>query len=263
MLYHWVNQKPSELKIFKSPITHFIAILAILFSCESEKPRLEQLSIPDNHWQVILVTTENDTATAGTLICYDRTGDGWTQSLETINVTIGRSGLAWGQGLHMNPEGEYQKREGDGKSPAGIFLIGNAFGYDENPLEGSKLAYKQCTERDYFVDDPNSEDYNQWVSLPDSVENNPKEFWNSFERMKLRNHQYSLGAVVNHNMSPVQPGKGSAIFIHIWEAPGIATSGCTAMETADLEKLLKWIDPSREPILVQSTIPDFHKLKFQ
>ena len=53
----------------------------------------------------------------------------WTNIGITSLVHLGKRGLAWGRGLHLPQEG-LQKREGDGKSPAGAFLLGNIlYGY--------------------------------------------------------------------------------------------------------------------------------------
>ena len=51
---------------------------------------------------------------------------------EPTPVTIGRAGSAWGLGLHPAQRGP-QKREGDGRAPAGVFRIGTAFGYADRP----------------------------------------------------------------------------------------------------------------------------------
>ena len=38
----------------------------------------------------------------------------------------------------------------------------------------------------------------------------------------------AVAAVLEHNTDPVVPGMGSAIFLHVWSAPGQSTSGCVA-----------------------------------
>jgi D-alanyl-D-alanine dipeptidase len=39
--------------------------------------------------------------------------------------------------------------------------------------------------------------------------------------------------------------------VHIWKGPATGTSGCTALEAADVEALLRWLDPAKYPVLVQ------------
>ena len=85
------------------------------------------------HWssagQMVLVTTADWDATTGTLRYYERDGANWRQVGSGFDVTVGRSGTAWGIGLHTARSDGPVKREGDGKAPAGVFAIGTAFGY--------------------------------------------------------------------------------------------------------------------------------------
>ena len=63
---------------------------------------------------------------------------------------------------------------------------------------------------------------------------------------------YTLGVVVEHNMRPVKPGAGSAIFLHTTDMRAAEpTLGCTAMSRGDLERVLGWLDTTKAPVLVQ------------
>ena len=72
--------------------------------------------------------------------------------------------------------------------------------------------------------------------------------------MRRDDHVYELGVVVEHNDACV-PGRGSAIFLHVWREPGAPTAGCTSMARDDLLRLLRWLDPAAEPLLVQLPAP--------
>ena len=75
--------------------------------------------------------------------------DGWRAAALPIAVTIGSSGLAWGEGLHPRQSGRL-KKEGDGRSPAGVFRVGEAFGYAASlPIA---MQYQGMNESDYCVD---------------------------------------------------------------------------------------------------------------
>jgi L,D-peptidoglycan transpeptidase YkuD (ErfK/YbiS/YcfS/YnhG family) len=56
--------------------------------------------------------------------------------------------------------------------------------------------------------------------------------------------------VVGYNTDPVVAGRGSAIFLHIWKGPGQPTAGCVAMEEADLERIVAWLDPDQKPQII-------------
>ena len=68
----------------------------------------------------------------------------------------------------------HNKGEGDGKTPIGLYSLGNAFGVNSNP--GTKLNYTKISNNDYWVYDSNSKYYNKWVDIL-KVEKD----WNSAE----------------------------------------------------------------------------------
>ncbi len=213
----------------------------------------DEFKVPETCNQIILVTTPTWSSPSGQLMRYEKTEYGWSAVGDPVKVVVGRNGLGWGRGLHPDTLVGLKKKEGDGKAPAGIFQLGSAFGYAPTAPNGMKSEYKQATDCDYFVDDVQSSDYNQWMSLSPGS-NRPTDKWKSFERMKRNDHLYKLGMVVNHNMDPVLKGQGSAIFLHIWRKEDSPTAGCTAMSEENLQILLQWIDPDADPLLIQ--VPD-------
>lgn len=200
--------------------------------------------------QLIIVTTADWNATTGTLQRYDKHLLRWRAVGQPIDVVIGRTGLAWGRGLH-GPQNGPQKREGDGKSPAGVFALGTAFGFAST--SDSKLPYLPLRETSECVDDTASTFYNQ------IVERTPAADWKSSENMRAV-PQYKWGVVVSHNAPPVAGG-GSCIFLHIWSGPQSTTSGCTAMGEEDLVTLMRWIDPTHSPRIVQLPRDEYTRLR--
>ena len=189
--------------------------------------------------QALVVLTEDHEATSGTLQRYERDAGGvWRAVGGRVAVVVGRKGLA----------AEGAKREGDGKSPGGIYSLGTAFGFD--PTVNFRVPYRQLRDTTECVDDPASRYYNQIVDR-DAV---PRVDWSSSEKMRAID-QYRWGIVVNYN-TPPEPRRGSCIFLHIWSGPSSTTAGCTAMEQEDLETILRWLDPSANPRLVQRTSKD-------
>ena len=59
-----------------------------------------------------------------------------------VNGKVGYNGIS------------YNSREGDGKTPAGVYSFGIVFGISGNT--GSNIGYRQVTANDYWVDDVNS-----------------------------------------------------------------------------------------------------------
>jgi L,D-peptidoglycan transpeptidase YkuD (ErfK/YbiS/YcfS/YnhG family) len=172
---------------------------------------------------------------------------------------VGRTGLAWGDGLHPDPgiEGP-RKREGDGKAPAGVYRLSSAFGYAPAAEAGwIRMPYVQSDASIECVDDSRSRHYNRLVDR-DTV---AAPYWTSHEEMRRADELYRLGVWVDHNTDPAVPGGGSCIFLHIWRSPGVPTVGCTAMDAGDLAALLRWLDPRARPVLVQAPRAEYGRLR--
>lgn len=205
----------------------------------------------DDARQMIVVTTADWDAVDASLQRYERDAPdaAWRPVGGAIRAAVGRTGLAWGDGIHPSPaiDGP-QKREGDGKAPAGIFRLSSAFGY-ATPEEASfiRLPYVQTDAGMECVDDSRSRFYNRRVDR-DTI---PRPDWTSHEELRRTDELYRWGVWVDHNSDPPRPMRGSCIFLHVWRGPGEATSGCTAMAESDLREVLAWLDPRARPVLVQ------------
>lgn len=180
---------------------------------------------------------------------FERTDTGWKQIGEAWPAVIGVSGAAWGRGLHGAgaPAGQDGpvKKEGDGKSPAGVFALGASFGYDKAPPRGAHLPYTQVDKDWLCIDDGTSAHYNEVLDT-----SGLKKDWGSFEEMRRKDELYRRVIVVAHNPEP-SPGAGSCIFLHLWHGPdGGGTAGCTAMAPDPMESLLAWLDPAARPVYV-------------
>lgn len=210
--------------------------------------------------QLVVVTTDGWDATQGTLQAFERTAQGWQPHGAAFDVAVGRSGSAWGEGLHPTQSGTPQKREGDGRSPAGIFAIGPAFGYA--PRLSSGLPYQPMRDTSYCMDVPDSAYYNRIVDA-DVV--GAEAVAGSTEPMRLDLHnkgdrRYREGFVIEHNPKAT-PGGGSCIFAHLWRTPGEATAGCTAMEPARMTTLLAWLNASAQPRFVLLPRAEYQRLQ--
>lgn len=180
------------------------------------------------------------------------TGFQWTGRL-------GKNGLVWGRGLHPVPAGAQTKREGDRRSPAGVFDLGGAWGYAPTIEKAPSLSYVQVTPWDLWFEDPASPYYNQYVRL-DREPRTPAE---KKAQMKQGDYAHSLKLFIAHNAYPnIEPGAGSSIFFHIWRNGGNATTfGCTTMAEENLKRLIATIVPERRPIYV--LLPEAEYAKYR
>jgi L,D-peptidoglycan transpeptidase YkuD (ErfK/YbiS/YcfS/YnhG family) len=128
------------------------------------------------------------------------------------------------------------KREGDHASPAGIFPLVNAFyRADRISAPATALPLAALTPQDGWVDDPADPRYNMLVTLP---------YVASHEELWRADGLYDLIVVIGYNTSPVVPGKGSAIFLHVARPDFSGTEGCIAVAREVLLPLLGLLGPA-------------------
>lgn len=187
-----------------------------------------------NSSQAMIVTASSAASYHATLNGYAYQNGKWSRVF-SMPAAIGKYGIT------------FDMHEGGLKSPAGIYYIGRAFGELPKP-SGVSLSYTQTTTHDYWIDDPTSPDYNQWKVYS----GNPHNKWKSFERLRIP--QYKYAAVIEYNTHPIVKGKGSAIFLHVWSGPYSPTAGCTAVAENNMVSLLRWMNPSLHPVIIQGTV---------
>jgi len=189
----------------------------------------------ETHWpassQLVLVRNDGSLPHISTVRAFEKKNGTWAPVLGPLRATIGRNGFAAAGG----------KREGDGKTPAGIYSLGLVFGYPSTVT--SAMPYRRMTRQDIWVDDPASPDYNRLKKKGETKAH-------SFEDMVLPDNRYKYGIVVEYNTNPVVPGQGSAIFIHIWKDENTATAGCVALSEENILKLIRWLEPAKKPLIV-------------
>jgi D-alanyl-D-alanine dipeptidase len=214
--------------------------------------------------QILVVTTQDWNGVDGTLQVYERprAGKKWKTAGDAVPVVAGKNGLGWGAGVAadagLRGAGDPLKKEGDGKSPTGIFRLSTAFGYAAQEPPGWKMPYLNLTSSVECVDDVRSKFYTRVLDRATVAPD-----WKSSEQMLRDDGEYRWGVVVDHNADPVTAGAGSCIFLHIWLGPGVGTTGCTAMAPEQLEGVLARLDPARKPLLVQLPRPQYKKLRRQ
>lgn len=151
-----------------------------------------------------------------------------------IPVALGRSGIG------------FDKREGDGRTPAGVWRILRVlYRGDLRPRPATRLPAAPIGVDDGWCDDPDDRRYNCPVTVPpDSLPFAP-----SHERLRRDDRLYDLLLVLDHNTRPRVRRRGSAIFIHQARPGYLATEGCVALAPADMRRLLTRLRPGARIII--------------
>jgi L,D-peptidoglycan transpeptidase YkuD (ErfK/YbiS/YcfS/YnhG family) len=182
--------------------------------------------------QVILVTIDTGFFfTEQKVYALEKIDKQWKPVFEPFNAVIGKNGFAL-------PD---EKREGDGKTPSGIYRLKTTFGYDESIK--TKMLYRQVLADDLWIDDINAADYNRWVKKR-------KTRAKSYEKMRRDDNLYKYGIVIEYNTNPVVKGLGSAIFFHVWGGENVTTEGCVAVSEENIIKIIEWLNPQAEPLII-------------
>ncbi|MRR58965.1 MAG: hypothetical protein EG824_12245, partial [Deltaproteobacteria bacterium] len=184
--------------------------------------------------QVLLVVGEDASGFTAMLYALEKRDGSWCNAFPPLSALIGGKGFA--------PPGE--KKEGDVRTPSGVFALKRAFGYAAEI--NTRLSYRQAGDDDIWVDDGNSPDYNRWVRKGETSAT-------SFEKVKLNDDRYKYGIVVEYNTDPVVKGAGSAIFIHVRRGENMPTLGCVALSESDILQVLGWLEPKAKPLAILGT----------
>lgn len=173
-----------------------------------------------NSSQVFLVTANGTSTSYGTGSMYVKTNGAW-KKLSEFTVRLGSNGMS------------YTRVQNSNKTPAGVLNIISAFGVSANP--GSYYAYHKVTANDYWNLNSGSPTYNRMVT------SNPGD---ESEHLIDFKTQYTYALVTDWNYSQ-NPNKGGEIFIHV-NGTG-ATGSCISLPEGNMESLMKWINPSKNP----------------
>lgn len=223
--------------------------LVVILSCAATHVEEFNRYIPEDSKQLIYVKSTMWLNSTATMFLYERV-DGkpnW-KCIDSFRVNLGRNGLAWDNNTVIPKYGSARvKHEGDGCSPAGIFTLGDVFGY--NDISDINMEYIKVTGENICVDDITSGYYNKLLKT-DTVAEDERD-WNSFEFMKRNDDLYKYGIWLNYNTCPVYQSMGSCIFLHIQRADNSPTSGCTSMPEEKLLRVIHWLDKSKHPVLLQ------------
>lgn len=179
--------------------------------------------------QLITVAAATARTTHASLRLWRREGGCWVAAGGPYRARLGWNGLSAG------------RREGDGTTPAGTFGIGATM-YGNEPDPGVRFRYRRVRCGDWWDEDPRSPTYNSFQHVPCGT---APPFAVESEGLWQSPRAYPWLAVIEFNMRPVVPGRGSGIFLHA--DTGSPTNGCVSVGRAELRRVLRWLRPEAAP----------------
>ncbi|WP_327351556.1 L,D-transpeptidase family protein [Streptomyces sp. NBC_01304] len=173
-----------------------------------------QRQIPDNARQVVAVQGAGKDSADATVALYTKDGATWdrTRSWPAHN---GKKGWTT------------DHREGDKRSPVGVFTLSDAGGVLADP--GAKLPYTQS-------------------SAFQASRSWPKSHWHDFDLVVAIDYNRAKGTSPNDPTRPQGQSKGGYIWLHMDHGSG--TSGCVSVSKQAMTYLLRTLDPKQHPVIV-------------
>jgi len=214
-----------------------LATLAAAAAIAACPPNLAQSldSVPAGAQQLITVEAKVARTTYASLRTWKLSRGCWTAVGKPRSARIGRNGLS------------SNRREGDGTTPTGTYRIGPRM-YGNAPDPGVRFNYRRLRCGDWWDEDPSSPTYNSFQHV--RCGQRPP-FGGGSEGMWQQPRPYPFLAVVEYNMRPVVPGRGSGIFLHA--QTGGPTIGCISLRKAELRTVLRWLHPNAKPVIAIGT----------
>ncbi len=203
------------------------AATAVLAACPANAA--SRTEVPAATQQLVTVQAATTRTTYATLTTWRRSGRCWVKAGGPYAARVGKNGLS------------ANRREGDGTTPTGAYRIGATM-YGNEPDPGVRFRYRKLRCGDWWDEDSTSPTYNSFQHVRCGV--TPR-FKGGSEGMWQQPRPYPHLAVVEYNMHPVVPGKGSGIFLHA--QTGGPTIGCISLQKSELVRVLRWLRPAAKP----------------
>ncbi|MDX2852028.1 L,D-transpeptidase family protein [Streptomyces sp. PA03-3a] len=170
--------------------------------------------IPAGSRQVVAVYGDDARSADSTIVLYTRQGDLWKRE-RSWSGHNGKRG--WTTDHH----------EGDRKSPVGVFTLSDAGGVLAEP--DSRLPYHRSSA----------------FTAPRSWS---RSHWHDFDLVIAIDYNRVKGTSPLDPTRPEGQSKGGGIWLHMDHGSG--TSACVSQSKADMEYLLRTLDPALHPVVV-------------
>jgi L,D-peptidoglycan transpeptidase YkuD (ErfK/YbiS/YcfS/YnhG family) len=193
------------------------------------------IDTPRGSVQLITVEAARYKTTTATLRTWRRQRRCWVPVAGPGTARVGWNGLA------------DRRREGDGTTPTGLYRIGPVM-YGNAPSPGVRYRYRRLVCGDWWDEDPTSPTYNRFQHVRCGARPPFRVTTPGLWEEKRAYHHF---AVIEYNMGPVVPGRGSGIFLHA--QTGNSTNGCISLHLPRLVAVLRWLDPAKKPRIAIGT----------
>jgi L,D-peptidoglycan transpeptidase YkuD (ErfK/YbiS/YcfS/YnhG family) len=181
-------------------------------------------TLPAKTSQVVIVHASSSSTTYATLETFTKVGGVWRAQFGKMTARVGKDGIG------------SQAREGVPMTPEGVYGFGaTMYGVKTDP--GVHYTWHHLVANDWWDESPSSPTYNMFVHGSDPG--------GASEALWKTVPAYNYFAVIKFNMPDPVSGGGSGIFLHV--ATSGPTAGCVSLPTADLLKVLTWLNPAMNP----------------
>lgn len=179
-----------------------------------------QKQIPAGSRQVVAVYGEGRNSADSKVVLYTKSGDTWdeTRSWDGHN---GKKGWTTNH------------REGDRRSPVGVFSLSDAGGVLADP--GAKFPYTRSA---------SFQAPHYWA----------KSHWHDFDYVIAIDYNRVKGTSPNDPTRPEGQSKGGSIWLHMDHGSG--TSACVSLSKEGMRYLLRTLDPAMRPVVVMGDRAD-------
>nr|MBA2474982.1 L,D-transpeptidase family protein [Actinomycetota bacterium] len=202
-----------------APISQ-LAAAALALGCPSNAA--SRLELPQGTSQAITVEAASTRTTYAALRIWRRSGRCWAAAGGPFPARVGWNGV------------RRDRHEGDGTTPIGTFRIAATM-YGNEPNPGVSFRYRRVGCGDWWVEDASSPAYNTFQRVGCGIR---PPFRVTTPDLSQDRTAYPYFAVVEFNLRPVVPGRGSGIFLHA--QTGRPTNGCISLPRTDLLRVLRW-----------------------
>jgi len=183
--------------------------------------------------RLVIVTVPDMTSVKATVHIFTRKTPAdatWERVAQPEPAVVGAAGIGWAEDFnHLAKKDEPVKREGDKRTPAGIFRIAGPFGFEASKISGyTKLQ----AGKSFCVDDPTSLLYGRIVDKRLAATTKSSEDMSAVPGLRR-------GLVVDY---PARRGAkaGSCIYIHVWDGAEAGTNARIGMPEERITVLQEW-----------------------